>query len=72
MSDDVQVLSLEEAAQHIRSLTIRVHLLELTASDHSQRFDTLQTPFWKRLWFWIDGWPWYNLNGKQAHRPWHR
>ena len=40
--------------------------------DLAQRFDTLQTPWWKRLAYWIDGWPWYDLNGTQRRRPWHR
>jgi len=48
----------------------RIGALEQIVSDHSQRFDTLQTPWWKRIWFWIDGWPWYNLNGTQKRRPW--
>ena len=50
----------------------RLDELERRVSDHAQRFDTLATPWWKRLWFVIDGWPWYDLNGRQKHRPWHR
>jgi len=66
------VRSIDEAQDHIRSLTSRVVELERLLVDHSQRFETLQTPWWKRLWFWLQGWPWYDLNGQQAHRPWHR
>ena len=54
------------------SLVARIEQLEQMVIDHEQRFDTLQTPFWKRFWFWIDGWPWYDLNGSQRRRPWHR
>lgn len=72
MTDDVQVHSLEEAAVHIASLRARVHELECKAADHEQRFDTLQTPWPKRLWFWLNGWPWYDLNGVQRRRPWRR
>jgi len=68
----VQVLSIEEAALHIRSLTVRAEALEKLVRDHAQRFDTLQTPWWKRVWFKIDGWPWYDLNGAQKRRFWHR
>ena len=68
----IRVRSIEEAEVHIQSLTVRVEELEWMVSDHNQRFDTLQTPFWKRIWFKIDGWPWYDLNGVQRHRPWHR
>lgn len=68
----VRVRSIEEAELHVNSLIARVEQLEHSMSDHAQRFDTLQTPWWKRLWFWIDGWPWYDLNGEQRRRPWHK
>lgn|SRR5512141_324457 len=54
------------------ALNSRVHALEQQVSDHAQRFDTLQTPWWKRLWFLIDGWPWYDLNGTRQRRPWRK
>ena len=56
----------------LESLTIKVELLEQAVSDHSQRFDTLQTPLWRRLWFRIDGWPGQrDLNAeRRAWRPW--
>lgn len=69
---DQLVRSLPEAEAHIRSLNVRVGELERLVSDHSQRFDTLQTPWPKRLWFWLQGWPWYDLNGERRRRPWHR
>lgn len=56
-----------------RSLVARIEALERLTSDHEQRFDTLQTPFWKRLMFWLWGWPWNNLNAaRPVRRPWHR
>lgn len=59
--------------QLLKSLNTKVELLEQKVSDHEQRFDTLQTRLWKRLWFRIDGWPGQrNLNAdKRAWRPWH-
>ena len=59
--------------QLLQSLNVRVEELERLVSDHSQRFDTLQTRWWKRVWFRIDGWPGQNdLNAKRrAWRPWH-
>lgn len=65
--------SLEEARQHIASLYARVDALEREVRDQAQRFDTLQTPLWKRLWFRIDGWPGQrDLNAdRRARRPWH-
>ena len=62
----------EECKVIAESIIVRLAALERSVSDHDQRFDTLQTPWWKRLWFWIDGWPWYDLNGTRRRRPWHR
>lgn len=51
----------------------RLDRLEALMMDHEQRFDTLQTPWWKRLWFRLDGWPGQNdLNAPaRSWRPWH-
>lgn len=72
MDDLPRVRSLEEAEVVIQSLYARQAIVEELARDHAQRFDTLQTPWWRRVWFAIDGWPWYDLNGTQKRRPWHR
>jgi hypothetical protein len=72
MNPRVRVRSLEEAEVHIASLNARIGHLENRVTDHTKRFDTLQTWFWKRVWFAIDGWPWHDLNGRQRPRPWHR
>ena len=52
----------------------RIHELERLVSDHEQRFDTLQTPLWKRVLFRLDGWPGQrDLNADApSWRPWHR
>lgn len=63
-----------EIEQHVwESIVVRIDALEQRIMDHEQRFDTLQTPLWKRVWFRIDGWPGQtNLNAdKRAWRPWH-
>jgi len=59
--------------QLLKSLHTRVEQLEHEIRDHAQRFETLQTRWWKRLWFRIDGWPGQNdLNAKKrSWRPWH-
>ena len=37
------------------------------------RFSTLNTPVWKRLWFRIDGWgPWHTVRERPRWRPWRR
>ena len=70
---ELRARSLEEAEQHLVSQAARLDELELLARDHAQRFDTLQTPWWKRLWFRIDGWPGIrDLNAPaRSRRPWH-
>ena len=67
-----KVRSLEEAEQHVQSLSVRMQELERMVIDHEQRFDTLQTSLWKRLLFRIDGWPGQkNLNADAPKwRPW--
>lgn len=60
------------APDSIEELTRKVADHERRLRDHEQRFDTLQTPFWKRWWFWLQGWPWYDLNGTRRQRPWRR
>ena len=57
----------------MRSLQVNVDQLWGLVRDHEQRFDTLQTRWWKRLLFRLDGWPGQNdLNAtRRARRPWH-
>ena len=68
----VRVRSIGEAEVVIQSQQVSLDALEKLVRDHAQRFDTLQTPWWKRLWYKVNGWPWYDLNGIQRRRPWHR
>ena len=59
--------------QLLQSLYVKVEELERIVADHAQRFDTLQTPLWKRLVFRADGWPVRDLNAAApAWRPWRR
>lgn len=59
------------APDSLEELTRKVHEHERLLRDHEQRFDTLQTPWWRRVRFWLEGWPWYDLNGVRQDRPWH-
>ena len=63
--------------QEVDSLTVNVHgpgQLWQLVRDHEQRFDTLQTPLWKRVLFRLDGWPGQtDLNAAgPAWRPWRK
>jgi hypothetical protein len=63
---------LDSLASNIESLWVNINQLHQRTMDHEQRFDTLQTPWWKRLLFLLDGWPWYDLNApRRRWRPWH-
>lgn len=69
--------TVESLTSEVESLRVNVYgdgQLWHLVRDHEQRFDTLQTRWWKRLWFRIDGWPGVvNLNAdRRASRPWHR
>jgi hypothetical protein len=56
-----------------RSLVVRIEELERKASDHEQRLDTAQTHQWKRVWFWLLGWPMTDWNAERRNpRPWRR
>lgn len=62
----------EECRVLHESVIARVSALERSVSDHAQRLDTAQTPWWKRLVFWLDGWPMSDWNAeRRAWRPWH-
>jgi phytoene dehydrogenase-like protein len=71
---DEQVRSLEEAEQHIRSLTARQTQLEAMVFEFNRMFEVLQTPLLKRIWFRIDGWSGQSDLGqkKPRWRPWRR
>jgi len=66
-------MTLESLEQEVISLRTNNEELWRVVRDHSKRFDTLQTPLWKRVWFRIDGWPGIkDLNATQRkQRPWH-
>ena len=66
-------LSPESIAAEIVSLKVnqaqqagRIRYLEKLADTY------LETPWWKRLWFMIDGWPGHGLAARRQWRPWHR
>lgn len=71
---DERVRSCEEAEQHIRSLTARVDQYEDIIFQMTRKFDTLETPLWKRIWFRIDGFPGQSdLDRDEPQwRPWRR
>ncbi len=73
MTETVRIRSFDEVEVVVNGLLVRVAQCERLTIDHAQRFDTLQTPLWKRIVFWLDGWPWHDLNAERAAwRPWRR
>ncbi len=62
---------IENLRADVESLKANMRQQQRLTSDHAQRFDTLQTAWWKRVWFWLEGWPWRDLNAPQRQRrPW--
>lgn len=72
MDEQPRVRSLEEAEQHIGSLTTRVGELERAVRDLQRLEDTMATGLRKRLIFAIDGWPWWRVVARPQRRPWRR
>jgi hypothetical protein len=69
----VQVKSLEEAAIHITSLSVRLEETERRLRVAEKWIDTfLATPRWKRILFRIDGWSGHRLVDRPSWRPWRR
>lgn len=55
------------------SLWTNIRQLHEGLRDLQNRFDTLNSPAWKRMLFRIDGWgPWYQVRRAPHWRPWRR
>jgi hypothetical protein len=57
---------------HLPANQNRVAALEQRIRHLEKQVDTLGSPFWKRIWFRIDGFaPWYVVERRRTPRPWH-
>lgn len=57
----------------IESLKTNMQLLQTRVRIEEKKTETFdETPWWKRLIFWFDGWPLYRLADKPRSRPWRR
>lgn len=57
----------------IESLWVNVRQLHHRVHREEEVTDTfIETPLWKRLLFWLDGWPSHHLAERPAWRPWRR
>lgn len=67
-------MNLEDLEARITSLEANVHGdLAHRLRRVEDRFDTLNTPVWKRIVFRADGWgPWHTLRDAPRWRPWRR
>lgn len=66
--------SCEEIQEHFDSFQARLDQIEDITFLHTRKFDTLETPLWKRVWFRIDGFPGQaDLDRDEPRwRPWRR
>jgi hypothetical protein len=64
--------SSESVAAEIASLWVNIRELSGRVRTLEKALDTKSSPWWRRLWWRIDGWPaWYQV-GSRSWRPWHR
>jgi hypothetical protein len=71
--DDIQVRDVEEAKTHLASLRVQVQELERRLRTEEKVSDTfILTPWWKRLWFAVNGWSLHELQERPQWRPWRR
>lgn len=67
----IQVRDVDEAATHLTSHEVRLDEIERRLRIAEKKLDTgWETPLWKRLVFWLDGWPLHRLVMRPAWRPW--
>lgn len=67
---DTKCRSWNEAEIHIESLSIRLRSLEEQLRHVQKQLDTLGSPWWKRVWFRLNGWPPWWVVGEKKPRPW--
>ena len=59
--------------EELHELAKRVTGFEHRIVDLEEAVDTyIATPLLKRIWFALNGWPWYRLVDRPQWRPWHR
>ena len=64
---------IDPTAEDGKTLRLRIQALEERVGDLEEKLYTfVEQPWWKRLWFAIDGWPLYYLIDHPQWRPWHR
>lgn len=67
--DEVRVI-VEEREQHLRGILDsqgrRILYLEHLVDTY------MDSPVWKRVWFWIDGWPADRISSEPRSRLWRR
>lgn len=65
-------MSSESVEAEINSLKVNSTELQRRVRILEKQMETfVTTPFWKKIWFVIDGWPLKRLTDKSQWRPWH-
>jgi hypothetical protein len=65
-------MTIESFEQEIESLKVNVKQLQNRVRCLEKIVETIWTPWWKKIWFVIDGWPLYRIVKKRQWRPWHK
>lgn len=56
----------------IESLWVNIRQQAARIRELEKMLDVWASPWWKRLLFWLDGWPANRLADRPAWRPWRR
>jgi hypothetical protein len=68
----MEIRTLADVEVAVNALYARDDQLAARVRHVEKQLDTLGTPWWKRLWFRIDGWPPWWIVGPRRRRFWHR
>lgn len=73
VSDDLRIATLADAEAAINSLRINDVQQAKRIRTLEKMIEIKDSPLWKRILFWIDGWaPWYRIVDRPQWRPWRR
>ena len=58
----------------IESLKVNIHELHARVHALEEWQEITFSPWYKKLWWWLDGWPLYRIAdpSERANRPWRR
>lgn len=73
MADEIKNLKaeVESLKAEVESLKVNVTQLQHRVRYLEKLLDTRASPWWKRVWWRVDGWPPWYVVGERKRRWWH-